>query len=49
MEVRDIEIMEIGVKDIEVKVKGITDITMDIETGETGITIHLMNSIYCGL
>lgn len=38
-----IEIMDIETRDIEVSVKGITNITMDIETGENGVTIHLMN------
>lgn len=40
--VMDIEIMDIVARDIEVTVKGITDITTDLATGETIVTIHLI-------
>lgn len=40
--VMDIEIMDIVARDIEVTVKSITDITTDLATGETIVTIHLI-------
>lgn len=49
MEIKDMDmvVIDMGVKgmDIEVKEKGITDITMNIEFRENGITIHLTNRI----
>jgi hypothetical protein len=41
--VRDTVITDIVTRDIGVMVTGITDIAMDTGTGETGVTIHLMN------
>ena len=38
----DIEIMDITARDTRVMVKGITDITTDLATGETIVTIHLI-------
>ena len=43
MEVKDIGARDIETKEMEVREKGITDITMDTETGENGIIIHLTN------
>ncbi len=43
MEVRDMEPMDIEVKGTEVRVKDITGITMSIEAGMNGVTIHITN------
>lgn len=41
-EVTEMEITDMVTRDTVVMVTGLADITADIETGETGITIHLI-------